>query len=147
MRVFLWSSASIRGTHLAQFFCTRDACWEFHEEGIQRFEGLSHAVRQESSVYLVEFVRQFVFFKSSVMRDERPDRSSSWTFVLPSLNTRRHFLTVDSIIKPSPYTAVSCLWMSIARTFCAFKKRITDRTSQSAGLSIFLLILNSQKSV
>jgi hypothetical protein len=41
------------------------------------------------------------------------------------------------------YSAVSCLLMSIARTFCAFKKRITDRTSQSAGLSIFLFILNS----
>jgi hypothetical protein len=33
--------------------------------------------------------------------------------------------------------------MSIARTFCAFIKRITDRTSQSAGLSIFLFILNT----
>jgi hypothetical protein len=48
--IFLWSSAS-----------TRDACSEFHEEGIEKFEGISHAVLQESSVYPVEFVRQFVF--------------------------------------------------------------------------------------
>jgi hypothetical protein len=102
---------------------------------------------------LREFLMQFVksrasilsnfspisFFKSSVTRDGRPDRSSSWTFVLPSLNIRHHFLTLDSFVTPSPFTAVSCLWMSIERTFCAFKKRITDRTSQSAGLLIFLI--------
>jgi hypothetical protein len=51
-----------------------------------------------------------LFFRSSVMRNGRPDRSSSWTFVLPSLNIRHHFLTFDSVITLSPYTAIS--WMS-----------------------------------
>jgi hypothetical protein len=64
--------------------------------------------------------------------DGRPDRSS-WTFVLSSLNIRHHFLKFDSFITPSPQS------ISIGQTFCAFKNRITARTSHSAGFSIFLL--------
>jgi hypothetical protein len=43
----------------------------------------------------------------------------------------------------SALMVVPCGMNSARRTFCVFKKRITDSTSQSAGLSIFLFILNS----
>jgi hypothetical protein len=46
-------------------------------------------------------------FKSSVMRDRLPDWLSSWTFGLPSLNIRHHFLAFHSFVTPSPYTAIS----------------------------------------
>jgi hypothetical protein len=44
-----------------------------------------------------------------VLSDGRwaPRCSSSWTFVLPSLNIRHCFHTSDSLITPSPYTAIS----------------------------------------
>jgi hypothetical protein len=77
------------------------------------------------------------FFQVLSDGDGSPDRSSLWTFVLPS-NIRHHFLTLDSFITPSPYSVVSCLWMTIARTFCAFNKRITDRTSVG-GIIYFLI--------
>jgi hypothetical protein len=70
-----------------------------------------------------------------VMKDWRLDRSSSWTFVLPSLNIRHHFLKFDSFITPFPYIAISY----------AFKNPITARTSHSAAFSIFLLIFEYHK--
>jgi hypothetical protein len=48
-----------------------------------------------------------LFFKSSVMRDRHADHSSSWTYVLLSLNIQYHFFTFDLFITPSPYAAIS----------------------------------------
>jgi hypothetical protein len=145
MRVFLWSSDNICGTHLAQIllypkFLLRIS-WRRDREiwgniscSWSRVKHLSYRICSSAC-----------FFRSSVMRDGCPDRSSSLTFVLTALNIQRHFLTLQSFVTPSPYTAISCRWMSVARTICAFKKQITDCTSQSAGLSSFVIILNTYK--
>jgi hypothetical protein len=96
---------------------------------------LAENFMKKGSRNLREFLMQFVksrasilsnfssicFFKSPVIKDGRPDRSSSWTFVLPSLNSRHLSVTLESFITPSSYTAVCCLWMSTARTYCTFK--------------------------
>lgn len=72
---------------------------------------------------------------------ERMSRS----LILPSLNIWDHFLIFDSLITPSPYTAISRQYISIRRTFCAFKNQITAHSSQLKGFLIFLLIFKCYK--
>ena len=67
------------------------------------------------------------------------------TFSRPSLNIRTHFLTMPSLIALSPYTWQIWWWISLGSTFLAFKKRITDRISQSADPSIVLNMFNAQE--
>jgi hypothetical protein len=78
---FLLSSASIRGTHLAQFFlyprCLLRISWRRDREIWANFSCSSSRVKRLSC----QICWSICFFKSSVMRDGRPDRSSSWTFV------------------------------------------------------------------
>jgi len=54
----------------------------------------------------------------------------------PSLNIRNHFLTMPSLISFSPYTWQIWWWISLGSTFLVFKKRITDRISQSAAIQL-----------
>jgi hypothetical protein len=79
-------------------------------------------------------------FKSSVTTDERPDRAPLWTSVLPPL-------TNDTTCAHSPHSwhlphifrqvwrMISAGWM-----FFAFENRITERTSQPAGLVIDMVL-------
>jgi hypothetical protein len=143
MRFFLWPSASMRGTYLAHIFLYPRCLLKISQRRGWEIWGNFSCSSSRVERLSCRICSSVCFYKSSVMRDGRLNRSSSWTFVLPSLNIRHHFLTLNSFITPSPYTAVRCLWMSIARTFCTFIKQITDRTSQSAGLLIFLFILNT----
>ena len=80
--------------------------------------------------------------KPSVTKDGRPLGSSSCTLVLPSLNNRHHFLTFPPFIAPSPHTSTIRLQISARRTFLVFRNRIIDRTSQVAGFSILVFILD-----
>jgi len=82
--------------------------------------------------------------KSSFTKDGHPLRASSCTFSCPSLNIRTHFLTMPSLIALSPYTWQIWWWLSLGRTFLAFKKWITDRISQLAAPSIVLNMFNAR---
>ena len=77
--------------------------------------------------------------KSSFIKDGRPLHASSCTFSRPSLNIWTYFL-----IALLPYTWQILWWISLGSTFLAFKKRITDRISQSAAPTIVLDMFNAQ---
>ena len=72
----------------------------------------------------------------------RPLGFSSCTFVLPSLNNRHHFLTFPLFIAPSSHTSTIRLRISARRTFLVFRNRISDHTSQVAGFSILVFVLD-----
>jgi hypothetical protein len=81
-----------------------------------------------------------------VMRDWRPDRSSSWTFVLPSLNIRRHFLTFDQFITPPP---IHCnkLTVNFNRTdiLCIQKPNYRSHVTLGGILDFLTTFLNTTK--
>jgi hypothetical protein len=92
----------------------------------------------------VRIVGRIVFFKSSVMRDGRPDRFSSWTFVLPSLNIRHHFLTfTHSYTFPTHYNRLTGNF--IPTDILCIQEPNYCLTSHSAGFLIFFLICKYYK--
>ena len=101
----------------------------------------SEIVKRLSSPALSLILRN----KSSFTKDGHPYRASSCMFSRPSLNIWTHFLTMPSLIPMSPYTWQIWWRMLLVSTFLAFKKRITDRISQSAAPSIVLNMFNAQE--
>jgi hypothetical protein len=87
MLFFLWSSDSIRGTHLAQIFlylrCLLRILWRRDREIWGNFSCSWSRVQCLSC----RMCSSACFFRSSVMRDGCPDHSSSWTFLLSALTT------------------------------------------------------------
>jgi hypothetical protein len=82
------------------------------------------------------FSRIFAFtfsFKSTVTKEVRTFRSSSYTLTPPSSTNRHNFLTLPSPNAPSPYTSTIYLWISAGRTVSAFKNLI-DFTSKDSGI-------------
>ena len=78
---------------------------------------------------------------SAWTKDGRPLRVLSCTFSHPSLNIRTNFLTIAL----SPYNWKVWWWISLGSTFLTFKKRITDRISQSAAPPIVSNMFKTQK--
>ena len=88
---------------------------------------------------------RFTFcFSASVMSEDRPDLSASWTSVRPFLNIVHHFRTLAAFITCSPLTATSFRCISLGLTFPACKNRITPRTLQSAGFDIGAFIVTTR---
>jgi hypothetical protein len=74
-----------------------------------------------------------------------PDRSSSWTFVLPALNIQHHFLTLESLITPSPYTAELSMNVSSADILCVQKMDHRSHFTVSRVISFLNHFKYSQK--
>jgi len=82
--------------------------------------------------------------KSLFTKDGRPLRASTCKFSRPSLNIRTNLLTMPSLIAFSPYIWQIWWWISLGSIILAFKKRITDRISQSAASSVVLNKFNAR---
>jgi hypothetical protein len=78
------------------------------------------------------------------IKDGLPLLCSLWTSVLPSENSRHHFITFWRFIT-LPQTAI-CLWISAGRSLFALRKLMTERTSHLAELWIGPAISNSSHS-
>jgi hypothetical protein len=68
------------------------------------------------------------------------DCTSLYTSALPPLNKRHHLHTFPSFVTPFPYILTSWQWILAGQMFSAFKNRITERTSQSTGLVIDMVL-------
>jgi hypothetical protein len=68
------------------------------------------------------------------------DSASLCTSVLRPLNKQHHLHTFPLFMTPSPITSTSWRWISTGRMFCVFKNRITECTSQLAGLVIDMVL-------
>jgi len=83
--------------------------------------------------------------RSSGIKDGLHLLCSSRTSVLPSENSRHHFVTFCRFIT-LPYTATICLWIYAGYSPFALRNHMTERTLHLAGLSIGAAISNTSHS-
>ena len=123
--------------------CPND-CWQCH-----RVESLKSEESAEKDQKLWNVCLHALFRRPYAPNHHSPKMGAHFaphraTFSRPLLNIRTHFLTMPSLIALSPYTWQIWWWLSLGSTFLAFKKRITDRISQSAAPSIVLNMFNAR---
>jgi len=83
--------------------------------------------------------------RTSEIKDGLPLLCSSWTSVLPSENSRHHFVIFCRYIT-LPQTTTICLWIPARRSPFALRNRMTEHTSNLAGLWIGAAISNTSHS-
>jgi len=133
----------------------RAFCFELHASASSAFHSKQQSLllclgakilpRGHPICFGIRFTWSSLLKSSAWTKDGHPLLASSYTFSHPSLNIRTHFLTMPSLIALSPYTWKVCWWFSLGSTFLAFKKRITDHSSQSAAPSVVSNMFNTQK--
>ena len=144
IRFFLWSSVNILGTQRAHNFLypnfritaswivvldTSGMMWCNSLIVTRRFARISPSVSWK---------------RSSEIKDGLP-LCSSWTSVLPSENSRHHYVTFCRFIS-LPQTATICWWISVGSSRFALRNRMTECTSHLAGLWIGAAISNMSHS-
>ena len=132
MRCLLWSSVSMRGTHLAHTFRYSNFSVKVLPMVLRETSGTK---MQRSSRVILRSWRMIcsTFATVSSEIDGLPLLYSSWISVRPAVNSLHHLRTFLTSMHDSPYTSVNWRWISIGLTPFAFKNRITARTSHLAG--------------